>query len=165
MLASIPEAYEIMQYSTAFLLLFMAVVLVAMLLGLSRLIRPHKPSYEKELTYECGEDPVGSGWLRFNIRFYVVALVFVLFDVELALVYPVACIFKDFMAANDSPALAVLMVVQLMFFFDVLGLGLVYILKKGDLDWIRSFRMPTERGLRSWDKISAAPIAPSEKAS
>lgn len=164
MLASIPEAYEIMQYSTAFLLLFMAVVLVVMLLGLSRLIRPHNPSYEKELTYECGEDPVGSGWLRFNMRFYVVALVFVLFDVELALVYPVACIFKDFMDANDSPALAVLMVVQLMFFFDVLGLGLVYILKKGDLDWIRSFRMPTERGLRSWENISAAPIAPSEKA-
>ena len=96
----LPPEFEIAQYSSAILLILSAGFLVVALLSLSKLIRPHKPSAEKEMTYECGETPVGSGWLRFNLRFYVVALVFVLFDVELALVFPVACT----MSRTLSPA-------------------------------------------------------------
>ena len=152
-----PPQYEIAQYGTAFLLLALAVVLVVTLIGINMLVRPHKPSTEKEMTYECGENPVGSGWLRFNLRFYVVALVFVLFDVELALVYPPACVFKEVMATSTFRH-SLIYFVEFMFFFDVLALGLLYIVKKGDLGWIRTFRAATDHGIRSWPQ--QAPVAP-----
>jgi len=146
---------EIAQYGSALLLLLMAVAVAGAMLGLSRLVSPHNPTKEKQLTYECGENPLSSAWLRFNIRFYVVALVFVLFDVEMALVYPVACVFRDLttLTANWRPALMVFG--ELLFFLAVLFLGLVYIWGKGDLGWIRTFRSPPGPGLRSWRQASA----------
>src|SRR5476649_615057 len=100
---------QIAQYGAALLLLILAVVLTNTLMTLSHLVSPHNPTKEKQLSYECGEDPVGSAWLRFNIRFYVVALVFVLFDVEMALVYPIAVIFKNLTVGTTDwrPALIV----------------------------------------------------------
>src|ERR1700704_4854593 len=89
-----PE-HEISQYGAAALLLVLAGALTGGLMFLSHLVSPHNPTAEKQMTYECGEDPVGTAWLRFNIRFYVVALVFVLFDVEMALLFPLATIFKQ----------------------------------------------------------------------
>lgn len=157
----LPTQYEIAQYSTAFLMLALAIALVFGLLTLNMLLRPHKPSAEKEMTYECGENPVGSGWLRFNLRFYVVALVFVLFDVELALVYPPACILKEVMETSLSFRHSLIYFIEFMFFFDVLALGLLYIVKKGDLGWIRTFRMPTDRGIRSWQQQTLAPAVQS----
>ena len=156
---------EIAQYGTALLLMLSAVALTVGLITLSHLISPHNPTREKQLSYECGEDPVGSAWLRFNIRFYVVALVFVLFDVEMALVYPVAVIFKGLTTATTDWKPAAIVFGELFVFLAILFLGLIYIWRKGDLGWVRSFRMPTDVGLRSWQKVSAAPIAPSEKAS
>ncbi|MFH0937884.1 MAG: NADH-quinone oxidoreductase subunit A [Planctomycetota bacterium] len=144
---------EIAQYGTVLLLLLLAVAATAGLMFLVRLISPRNPTKEKQLSYECGEDPIGNAWLRFNIRFYIVALVFVLFDVEIALVYPVAAIFKSLTvgASNWMPALIVFG--ELFFFLAVLFLGLVYVWWKGDLGWVRTFRMPTETvGMRSWQK-------------
>jgi len=154
---------EIAQYSTALLMLLLAVVLTTTLMTLSHLVSPHNPTKEKQLSYECGEDPVGSAWLRFNIRFYVVALAFVLFDVEMALVYPIAVIFKSLTVGTLDWRPAAIVFGELFFFVSVLFLGLVYIWKKGDLGWVRTFRMPTEQGLRSWEKTSTATIAPVEK--
>jgi NADH-quinone oxidoreductase subunit A len=155
---------ELGQYGAALLLLLLAVVLTTTLMTLSHLLSPHNPTKEKQLSYECGEDPVGSGWLRFNIRFYVVALVFVLFDVEMALIYPIATIFKGLTQLTDyRPALIVFG--EMFFFLVVLFLGLIYVWRKGDLGWIRTYRKPTDVGLRSWQKVSAAPIVPSEKVS
>ncbi|MCZ7647835.1 MAG: NADH-quinone oxidoreductase subunit A [Planctomycetota bacterium] len=151
--------HELMQYSTAFMLLASAFLLTLALLTLSRLIRPHHPTIEKQMTYECGEDPVGSGWLRFNIRFYVVALVFVLFDVELALVFPIATLFKSLTASGGAAGVVVFG--ELFFFIGVLFLGLVYIWKKGDLGWVRTFRVPAERGIRSWEQPKAPGLTPS----
>ncbi len=150
---------EIAQYGTALLLLLLAVVLTTTLMTLSHLLSPHNPTKEKQLSYECGEDPVGSAWLRFNIRFYVVALVFVLFDVEMALIYPVAVIFKGLTTGTDWRPAAIVFG-EMFFFLVVLFLGLVYIWRKGDLGWVRSFRKPTDVGLRSWQKAGAAPATP-----
>ena len=163
--SGIAEEYELMQYATAFLLLASAAVLTLGLMFISSLLRPNKPSAAKQMTYECGEEPVGSGWLRFNIRFYVVALVFVLFDVEMALVYPVACIFSDILNSSSPDALRAGLLVfgELFFFIAVLFLGLVYVWRKGDLGWIRSFRIPKEKGLRSWKNPSPSTIAPLSK--
>lgn len=151
-----------MQYSTTFLLLAAAAVVVFALLLINRLIRTSKPGGQKEMTYECGERPLGSGWLRFNIRFYVVALVFVLFDVEMALVYPVACIFDPVTSEGGFRA-GLLVFGELFFFIGVLFLGLVYIWKKGDLGWIRSFRQPQQLGVRSWERETPAQIVPVKK--
>jgi len=140
---------EIAQYGSALLLMVLAVVLTTVLITLSHLLSPHNPTHEKLLSYECGEDPVGGAWLRFNIRFYIVALVFVIFDVELALIYPVAAIFRGLTQSSDAlPALIVF--AEMFFFIGVLFLGLVYVWKKGDLGWVRTFRTSNDNGLRSW---------------
>src|SRR5205085_9180876 len=104
---------------------------------LSHAMSLYKPTREKQMSYECGEDPVGTAWLRFNIRFYVVALVFVLFDVEMALIYPIAAIFKQL--TNDPIAdprnwtVAVTVFSEVAFFVAVLFLGLIYIWAKGEI--------------------------------
>ena len=141
----------------------LAVVLTTTLITLSHLISPSNPTPEKQLSYECGEDPLGNAWLRFNIRFYIVALVFVLFDVELALIYPVAAIFRGLTQAPDTfPALMVF--AEMFFFIGVLFLGLIYVWKKGDLGWVRSFHNAEQPGLRSWQPaaqpvLTTAPVA------
>lgn len=160
---------EIAQYGAAALLLALAVVLTTALMTLSHLVSKRIPTREKQMSYECGEDPVGTAWLRFNIRFYVVALVFVLFDVEMALIYPIAAIFKALTSDTTQWTAAVTVFAEVAFFVAVLFLGLVYIWVKGDLGWVRSFRKPTDQGLRSWKlgksvQAPMIPIAPAEKA-
>jgi NADH-quinone oxidoreductase subunit A len=87
-----------------FLLIFLAagLTLLAANLVLGRLIRPDKPSAEKAEVYECGEQPVGSAWVQFDLRFYVVALLFVIFDVELAFFFPWAVVFGSATRAGDE---------------------------------------------------------------
>ena len=85
------------------------------------------------MTYECGEVAKGSAYVMFNNRFYLVAIAFLVFDVEVALLFPVLTLFKD--AVNGSGAAQVFL---LSFgFLFVLFVGLVYEWKKGDLDWVR----------------------------
>ena len=153
---------EIAQYGAAGLLLCLAFALTAGLMFLSHLVSVRNPTVEKQMSYECGEDPVGTAWLRFNIRFYVVALVFVLFDVEMALIYPIAAIFKDVTSNPNNWAGAVAIFSEVAFFIVVLFLGLVYIWAKGDLGWVRTFKKSTDQGLRSWTlgKATQAPMIP-----
>src|SRR4051794_37698602 len=75
------------------LFLVIAVVFVAFHLLLGRLVRPNRPSAEKSTIYECGEPTIGSAWIQFDLRFYVVALLFVIFDVEVAFFFPWAEVF------------------------------------------------------------------------
>ena len=88
-------------------------VLVFTLLGLGlsafhlilgSFLRPHNPETKKLTTYECGELPMGSAWINFNIRFYLVALVFVIFAIEVAFIFPVAVAFRDFVLAGKLPS-------------------------------------------------------------
>ena len=109
-------------------------VLGALLAG--RLLRPHKPDQLKGSAYECGEAPVGSAWSNFNVRFYVISLIFIIFDVEGALMFPVAAVFRDF---NSIGAGGVVLGTFLIFIM-VLILGVVYCWSKGDLDWVKSFQ-------------------------
>ena len=153
---------EISQYGAAGLLLVLAGALTGGLMFLSHSLSVSNPTKEKQMSYECGEDPVGSAWLRFNIRFYVVALVFVLFDVEMALIYPIAAIFKDVTSNPANWVGAVAVFSEVAFFLVVLFLGLVYIWAKGDLGWVRTYKRATDQGLRSWTlgKATQAPMIP-----
>jgi NADH-quinone oxidoreductase subunit A len=111
---------------------------VAIFLGLGSLVRPSSPNPAKLSTYECGEPASGSAWINFNIRFYLIALVFLIFDVELAFMYPVAAVFKQWFA--DGRGLFAL--TEITIFVGILAVGLAYVWKKGDLDWMK--RVPKE---------------------
>jgi len=93
---------------------------------IGKLLRPHKPSEEKETTYESGNEPVGVGQVRFNIRYYLYALMFVLFDVETVFLYPWA-------VAYDKLGLFAL--VEMLIFVGLLLIGLIYAWKKKVLKW------------------------------
>src|SRR5207244_10932182 len=83
------------QFANVLVFFALAFVLCGLMLGLGILLRPANPSRSKLSTYECGEPPSGPAWINFNIRFYLIALVFVIFDVELAFVYPVVTVYRD----------------------------------------------------------------------
>ncbi len=131
---------EISEFGKVFLFLAVGVIFVVLGFVTSRLIRPHRPYTEKLTTYECGEEPKGSAWVQFNIRFYVVALIFIIFDVEVLFLYPWATIFKQV----GGYALAVALV-----FLGVLTLGLIYEWKKGYINWVVPTpnipKMPTKK--------------------
>lgn len=141
-----------------------AVLLVTPLM-IGKLVRPHTPNPEKGTVYECGEPTIGSAWVQFDLRFYVVALLFVIFDVELAFFFPWAVVFGSANRAADTalpadqrtqaaevllqPAgtaidaaamesLAWLAFGDIMIFFAVLLVGFVYLWRRGDLAWVRS---------------------------
>jgi NADH-quinone oxidoreductase subunit A len=109
---------------------------VAMLTA--RLLRPHRPNAEKLSSYECGEEVVGSAWGPFNVRYYIVALVFVLFDVELAFLFPWAVVFGDRKLDAASGGLWSWYALAEMFIFvAILALGLAYAWVKGHLNWVQ----------------------------
>src|SRR6476661_7766512 len=103
----------------------------------SVLLAPSKPSHLKSTPYECGEQPVGSAWSMFNVRFYVVGLIFIIFDVESVLMFPVASVFREF---NEMGAGAYALI-DLLGFIAILVAGIAYCWKKGDLDWVKSYQV------------------------
>ena len=92
----------------------------------SWLLRPRRPYPDKLSTYECGEEPVGEPWVKFNIRFYIVALIFLVFDVEVVFLFPWALVFKE---------LGMFAFVEMALFLGILIVGYAYVWVKGDLDW------------------------------
>ncbi|HLB01479.1 MAG TPA: NADH-quinone oxidoreductase subunit A [Bacteroidota bacterium] len=103
--------------------LFVAVGLVA-----AWALRPKRGYPGKLSSYECGEEPVGTSWVRFNIRFYVVALIFLIFEVETVFLFPWALVYKD---------LGMFAFVEMLIFLFILFVGYAYVWAKGDLDWDR----------------------------
>jgi NADH-quinone oxidoreductase subunit A len=136
------------QYANILVLLGLGLGLCALMMGLGALVRPSNPEKPKLTTYECGEVVEGNSWINFNIRFYVVALVFVIFDVEVAFIYPVVTVFKEWVA--DGRGLFAL--AEIMIFIGILVCGLVYVWTKGDLDWMKDVVGPDE------SKVVRSPI-------
>ncbi len=103
----------------------------------NRLIAPHNPTPEKLTSYECGEEPTGNAWLPFNSRFYVIALIFLLFDVEMVFVFPWATVFGSHEIIAVDARWGWFSLAEMFIFLGILILGLVYVWCKGDLDWIK----------------------------
>jgi NADH-quinone oxidoreductase subunit A len=123
-----------------FILLFFisGILLVTLVLFVAKFIRPHRPNEQKNTIYESGEQTEGTSHVAFNMRFYIVALVFILFDVELVILFPWAIIFGDTKLVNDSNGLWALFAgIEMLIFVLVLGLGLMYAWLQGHLEWIR----------------------------
>lgn len=115
------------QYLTVAIFAAAAVGMVAAALGVGKLIRPNRPQAQKYLSYECGVDPVGTGWSQSQVRYYIFALLFVMFDVEAVFIFPWAIRLE---------ALGVFGLVEMIIFIFILALGLLYAWRKGVLRWL-----------------------------
>jgi len=169
---------------TSYILLFLGigVFFVFIHLVMGKLIRPIKPSAEKLTIYECGEPTIGSAWIQFDLRFYVVALLFVIFDVEVVFFFPWAVVFgKANILSNEAISaevrseisnelirgqgpieaagarqLAWLSFWDILVFFGVLLVGFAYLWRRGDLDWVRS-TLAEQAATRAEEDVLAAP--------
>jgi NADH-quinone oxidoreductase subunit A len=118
-------------------------VLISLLM--SKLIRPNRPNAQKLTTYESGEEPISTAWTQFNIRFYIVALIFILFEVELVFLFPWATIFarEELLIATNS-LWGWFSLIEMIIFILVLALGLAYAWVNGLLDWVKPEQKPTD---------------------
>lgn len=136
-------------YLTAFgevlLYILAGVIFIVVTLFVSRLIRPHRPNPEKLSTYESGEEPVSSAWPQFNIRFYIIALIFLLFEVEIVFLFPWSTIFANKeLIKETNGAWGWLSLVEMIIFILVLAVGLAYAWANRHLDWIKPDPKPTQ---------------------
>ena len=107
----------------------LALVLIGLPLGLQYILSPRKnKGGDKLISYECGEIPEGSAWVQFNIRFYVIALIFLIFDVEIVFLFPWAVVYQE---------LGLLAFIEAFIFVLILIVGFVYVWAKGDLEWVK----------------------------
>jgi NADH-quinone oxidoreductase subunit A len=114
-----------------FLALGAGFVLIA--LGLGALIRPKRMGKFRNATYECGEQPMGSAWYNFNPRFYMLALVFLIFDVEVVVTYPVVVVLRQWAVLGHGW----IAFIEIFLFVAILVSGLAFLWMKGDLEWIK----------------------------
>lgn len=115
---------------------FGAVLFLALPLLIGRFVRPANPGVEKNTPYESGEAPIGHPHGRFNLRFLQIALVFLLFDVEVVLLFPWATVFgQQELNVASNKAWGFIGLVEAFFFVGILALGLAYAWAKGHLDW------------------------------
>lgn len=116
------------QFGQILAFLILAVVFVVAGILTAKILSPKNPTKEKQTTYECGENPIGNSWIKFNIRFYVIALIFIIFDVEVVFIFPWAVIFQ-------KSGIAVFL--EMLIFLLILGIGFVFVWARGDLEWVK----------------------------
>jgi NADH-quinone oxidoreductase subunit A len=137
--------FSLSDYLPIALMFLVAVGFAAGNVLLSQLVGQHKATRTKTMPYECGKDPVGSARERFSVKFYLVAMIFILFDIELIFMLPWAVVFKSFATNN----LGTLIYVEMMTFVVLLLVGYVYILKKGLFEWGQRARVEAEAEART----------------
>lgn len=131
------DGSQITEFGKVFIYLIIGTLMVLFTLLLGKILSPSKPTAAKQSTYECGEESIGSAWVQFNSKFYVIALVFLLFDVEMVFIFPWTTVFgsAEFIAADGRWGWYTL--IEMFLFIGILIIGLVYVWKKGDLEWIK----------------------------
>jgi NADH:ubiquinone oxidoreductase subunit 3 (subunit A) len=127
--SALPSSGFLTSYAAVLAFLVVAIGFLVVNLLIWKVLRPSRPSEEKNTTYECGENPTGSAWIQFNIRFYVFALIFIIFDVEAVFLLPWAVVFRQ---------IGLLAFVEGLVFIAILVVALAYVWRKGDLEWIRA---------------------------
>jgi len=129
MVGALPSSGFLTQHASILLFLVVGIGFLVVNLTVWFIIRPSRFSEEKLTTYECGENPEGSAWVQFNIRFYVFALIFIVFDVEAVFLLPWAVVFRE---------LGPLAFAEGLVFIAILVVALAYVWRKGDLEWVRA---------------------------
>jgi NADH-quinone oxidoreductase subunit A len=125
-------------FGVILLFILAAFAFLSLILFGAKLLRVDRPNVEKNSTYESGEEPIGNANIQFNIRFYVIALVFVLFDVELVFLFPWATVFgRADLIAETGGLWGWFALGEAFLFVGILALGLAYVWVKGYLDWVK----------------------------
>ena len=127
---------------------------------LSQLVGQRKPTRTKLMPYECGKDPVGSARARFSVKFYLIAMLFILFDIEVIFLVPWAVVFKTL--ASPEYGMRNLVYFEMLLFIGLLAVGLIYVIKKGAFDWSERARQEAQaeaRLLEATEKLGKEPGA------
>ncbi len=119
----------LVDYLPLFIFLMLAVLFAGVVIILSSLVGRKTRSREKLMTYECGLDPVGNARKKFSVKFFIVAMLFIVFDVEAVFLYPWAIVFKEFSQFKAF------IFFEMLVFIGILLVGFVYVWKKGALEW------------------------------
>ena len=127
---------QISEVGMILLFIITGIVFVLIGMGLAALLRPNRPNIEKMMVYECGEDAVGKAWVNMNARYYLTALIFVLFEVEIIYLFPIATVYGDArLDTMTNGSWTVFSLIEMLVFIAILFIGLVYVWRKGYLDW------------------------------
>ena len=123
-------------YANVFIFIILGLMMTLVIIMVSRALAPRKQDTpDKYISYECGERPVGSAWVLFNFRFYTVALAFLIFEIELILIFPCVLVFRKWLGLDWG----YLALAEILLFAGILFLGLVYMWNRGDLKWSKEF--------------------------
>ena len=134
--------FELRSYFPILLMFVVALGFAGSQVLLSQLVGQRKRTRTKLMPYECGKDPVGSARERFSVKFYLIAMIFILFDIEVIFLIPWAVVFKSLAAV--SPQMRNVVFVEMMLFVVLLLVGYVYVVKKGAFDWGERARREAE---------------------
>ena len=140
-------SFQLGDYFPILLMFAVALGFAVINIALSQMVGQKKPTRTKLMPYECGKDPVGSARERFSVKFYLIAMIFILFDIELIFLMPWAVVFKQL--AAHSPQMRDIVFIEMMLFVALLLVGYVYVLKKGLFDWSERARREAEAEARA----------------
>jgi NADH-quinone oxidoreductase subunit A len=121
------------EFGTPLALTLIGIGFMAVMFGMQKLLAPNNPYARKLMPYECGEPPTGKAWINFNVRFYLIALIFVVFEVEVAFLYPVAAVYMDWIRRGQR----LYVLSEILIFLGILAVGLIYVWVKHDLEWLK----------------------------
>ncbi len=129
--------FSLMDYAPLGVMFIVAFGFAASQIVVTQLVGPRKRTATKLMPYECGKDPVGSARDRFSIKFYTVAVIFLLFDIEVLFMIPFAVAFKTLLAEEKISAIAfgTIALIEILVFILTLIVGFIYVWKKGTFDW------------------------------
>jgi len=144
-------SFNLSDYFPVVMMFIVAAGFAVTFIGLSQLVGQRKPTRAKLMPYECGKDPVGSARERFSVKFYLIAMLFILFDIEVIFLVPWAVVFKTL----SSPAYGMrnLIYLEMLLFIALLAAGLVYVIKKGAFDWSERARREAEAEARLLESV------------
>jgi len=129
--------HNLMEYAPIAIMFLVAIGFAASQLLVTQLIGPRKRTATKLMPYECGKDPIGSARDRYSIKFYTVAVIFLLFDIEVLFIIPFAVAFKSLLAEQKISGIAfgTIAFLEILAFIATLVVGYIYVWKKGTFDW------------------------------
>ncbi|MDX6446182.1 MAG: NADH-quinone oxidoreductase subunit [Blastocatellia bacterium] len=144
-------SFNLIDYMPVLLMFVVAAGFALTFIGLSHLVGQRKRTRTKLMPYECGKDPVGSARERFSVKFYLIAMLFILFDIEVIFLVPWAVVFKRL--STPEYGLSNVLYFEMLIFIALLAAGLIYVIKKGALDWTEGARREAQAEARLLDKV------------
>src|SRR5215470_10665604 len=146
-------SFNLIDYLPVLLMFIVAAGFAVILIGLSQLVGQRKRTRTKLMPYECGKDPVGSARERFSVKFYLIAMIFILFDIEVIFLVPWAAVFKAL--AAQGPAMRWFAYLEMMVFVGLLLVGYIYVVKKGAFNWGERARREAEAEAKQLHDLEA----------